>query len=200
MKKVLLMAFSLLTMHLVAQDKHNWNLAFTDQASAYPFSILSGYVKEPLHPGLDLSFGKVLSDHSKHQWFREYHLGYFFHRFVQHGIPLNIQYGYRYKMTKEFFLESSLGGGYFHSIPATAVLKLNENGEYTNAKGIGKPQVMLAFNLGLHYQLVRKQSEPVGIFLQYQQRLQAPFVRSYVPILPYVGLSIGASFHIQKQK
>ncbi len=185
-----LLLFSLLS--VTAQKQQEYALSFTNNATAFPFGILSGYTSSPVHPGVELAWSQTLREKAKHDWYRTVTAGYFFHRFIQHGIPLYVNYGYRYKFTNRFVMDASLGGGYFHSIPATEVLKADENGNYRNAKGIGRPQAMLAVTLGTGYRVILHQ-QPVRLFLQYQVRLQTPFVRSYVPVLPYNQLAAGAA-------
>ncbi|MBD0349778.1 MAG: hypothetical protein ICV65_01350, partial [Flavisolibacter sp.] len=80
---------------------------------------------------------------------------------------------------------------YMHSVPATAVLKLNEQGEYKNVKGIGRGQAIVNLTFGAHYKINLQSSKPLTLSLQYQQRLQTPFVKSYVPFLPYNSLQLG---------
>jgi hypothetical protein len=180
-------------MHLYAQKGEYLTFAFTDQASAYPFSTFFGFFKEPVHPGFEAGWNQTIKEKKKHDWYREFKLGYFYHRFVQHGLPVYVNYGYRYKFSKEVSAEAALGGGYFHSIPATEVLKLQDDGEYKNAKGIGRPQVLIAFTMGAGYHFHFRNNQPIKLFLQYQQRIQTPFVRSYVPILPYNQIAVGVS-------
>jgi len=38
---------------------------------------------------------------------------------------------------------------------------------------------------------VTKKSNSPAVFLQYTQRVQAPFINSYVPILPYNTMALG---------
>lgn len=198
MKNFLSVFFLLSSSILFSQQQKYWTVTATTQASSFPFGLFWGFMKEPIHPGIELGRGKILSDRKKHLWFREIRAGYFYHRFVQHGIPLFVQYGYRYKINAAFSVETSLGAGYFHSIAATSVLKLNANGDYVNAKGIGRAQGMMLFSLGAGYQFTRYNQKSMRCFVNYQQRLQAPFIQSYVPVLPYVQLSAGISFPITK--
>lgn len=125
--------------------------------------------------------------------FFELKFAYFFHRFVQHGFPLNLNFGYRYKINSRLSAETSIGAGYMHSIPAAGKLKLNENGEYVNNKGAGRMQAIVTYGLGLSYAMNPSSAQPVRIFTNYQQRVQMPFVKSYVPLLPYNSFMIGLS-------
>lgn len=192
MKQVLTALLLFLFLPVTAQKQHEYSISLTNNATAFPFGILSGYTSSPLHPGFELGWSRTLQEKPRHDWYRTVTAGYFFHRFIQHGIPLYVNYGYRYKLTKQFMMDASLGGGYFHSVPATEVLKPDDNGNYRNAKGIGRPQAILAFTLGAGYRVTIHQ-QPVRLFLQYQVRLQTPFVRSYVPVLPYNQVAAGAT-------
>lgn len=179
-----------------AQREQSCSISITNNATALPFGILKGYFSAPVHPGFELDWNQTVSKKKKHDWFRGIHVGYFYHRFVQHGIPLYIDYGYRYKAGKAFHASAAIGAGYFHSIPAVEVLK-NDNGDYKNAKGIGRPQAMIAFTLGTGYTIPVK-DKPLTVFIHYQVRLQTPFVKSYVPVLPYNQVALGAALPLSK--
>lgn len=200
MKQLLFIALFFVAIQLQAQTNNYWTVAFTDQATAYPFAILADYFNEPLHPGIEIGRGKDIRKKTKHDWFREIKLGYFYHRFVQHGIALSVNYGYRYKFSKHVNADAALGAGYFHSIAATEVLRLDDKGNYHNAKGIGRPQIMGALTLGGGYVFDLKSGRPLKVFFQYQARIQAPFVNSYVPILPYDQIALGVSFVLPSKK
>jgi hypothetical protein len=86
-----------------------------------------------------------------------------------------------------------------HAIPATEVYKLNSFGEYVNGKGLGRPQAISSFTLGSGYVVEPASSRSLTVFLAYQQRLQFPFVKSYVPMLPYNSMFAGASIKLKKQ-
>ena len=78
-----------------------------------------------------------------------------------------------------------------HSIPDTAKRKLSEEGEYENNKGIGRMQAMATYGIGFSYVLNPAAAKTIRVFTSYQQRLQFPFVKSYVPLLPYNSFIIG---------
>jgi hypothetical protein len=182
-----------------AQKNHSVSLAFTDNASSYPFGKFAGFFTEPLHAGFEV--GWLNANHKKrHDWFWEIKAGYFYHQFVQHGIPIYADFGYRYQFIKHISGDISLGAGYFHSIPATEIFKLNGSGNYDNAKGVGRPQVMVPFTLGLNYDFKLNGQRPSKLFIQYQQRLQAPFVNNYVPIIPYNQVAIGFAYYLKGKK
>lgn len=196
MKYILTLAIIGLAVSAWAQDNKKYgSVALTANATAYPFSYLAGYTQNPLHPGVELTYGKNFVQKGKHDWFREFKLGYFYHQYLQHGIPLYINYGYRYHFTKKFHAEAAGGAGYLHSISEPELLEQGENGEYKNAKGIGKPQLMAAVTLGLGYTVANWR-----LFIQYQARVQTPFIKSYVPVLPYDQLALGFSLPLGAKK
>lgn len=182
-----------------AQKQTYVSTAFFTTQNAMPFGKFAGLFKETIHPGIEFGYGKTIISKEKHDWFLELKTAYFFHRFVQHGIPLYLNYGYRYKLNKKFGADVAIGAGYMQSIPATAKLKLNNEGEYENNKGIGRMQATASVTFGINYQLNNSATKPISFFINYQQRLQMPFVKSYVPLLPYNAFFVGVLRSI-KQK
>ena len=170
--------------------------AFTTQ-SAMPFGKFAGLFTEVMHPGMELGYGKNIWQKPNHFYFLEFKLAFFYHRFVQYGIPLYLDFGYNHAIAGNFSVKTSVGAGYMHSVPATGKFKLNSDGEYENNKGIGRMQAIATFGLGLEYRLKSDASGPVVIFTNYQQRMQFPFVKSYVPFLPYNSIMIGIHFTIK---
>ena len=176
------------------------SLAIYNTQPAMPFGKFSGLVSGPVHPGVEYGRGYILSSKKKHDWFFEVKAGYFFHRFVQHGIPVYGNMGYRYKFNSRISAETSIGAGGMQSIPATGKFKLNDNGEYEGNKGIGRVQAIATYGIGGGYILTPSAKKPIRVFLLYQQKLQFPFIRTYVPILPYNSFMIGMTRMISKSK
>jgi hypothetical protein len=200
MKRLLfILIVTALALHLPAQPRTYISLAATTSQNAMPFGKFGGLFSETMHPGFEFGYGKNLGTSPKHEWFAELRLAYFYHRFVQHGLPLYVNFGYRHNLKSRFRIETSLGAGYMHSIPATSKFKLNENGEYGNNKGSGRAQAILTYGLGLGYMVQPNSTRPTRIFFNWQQRLQTPFVKSYVPILPYNNLIIGVARPLRKK-
>lgn len=173
------------------------SLAVTNQHSAYPFSAFANLFTKEFHPGIEAGYSFNWKTAARHDWYQAIKLGYFYHRFVQHAIPLYTQYGYRYKLQQHFGFSAALGAGYLHSIPATAVLKLQEDGTYKKAKGIGRGQALLNFTLGALYQLHNGHQNAPAVFIEYGQEIQTPFIKSYVPLLPYNHIAVGVSLPLK---
>ena len=180
----------LISLTASSQKKYLSLAAFTTQA-AIPFGKMAGLFTDQFHPGIEVGYGINMFVKQKHDWFAEFKIACFYHRFVQVGIPLYANLGYRYKFGNRFYAETSVGIGYMHSVPATAKLKLNKDGAYINNKGLGRMQAMATFGLGVGYTIDPSSKKPWSLFTTYQQRIQIPFVRSYVPLLPYNSFIIG---------
>jgi hypothetical protein len=181
-----------------AQRKKQVSIAFMNAATAKPFSHF-GNLFSGLHPGVMLGYGYDISSKPRHDWYQDLNIGYFYHRFVQHAITLTTDIGYRYRFSNSWSAQASAGGGYLHSIPATAQLSLNSNGDYKNAKGIGRMQALAAFNIGAGKILEPAALRPIKIFISYRVMLQFPFIKAYVPLLPYNNLLIGMTMPIIKR-
>jgi hypothetical protein len=161
--------------------------------------MFSGLFGEVLHPGIEAAYGNNFSVGQHHDWFLEFKAGYFYHRYVQHAIPVYLNFGYRYRFTEHFSAETSVGAGFMLSIPATANLKLNDSGIYVKKNGVGRMQAIASFSLGLGYTVNPSSTRPVRIFTAWQQRIQTPFVKSYVPVLPYNSFMIGVSLGLKSK-
>jgi len=183
-----------------AQNGKTISVAFLNTASAYPFSQFGKLIGGVEHPGLEIGYNFNWKTKNKHDWFQEIKVSYFYHRFVQHGIPLYTDIGYRYKFSHSLSAQVALGAGYMQSIPATAKLKLSDNGEYKNDKGIGRSQAIAVLNLGIGYTIHPASKKSLKVFITYQQFLQTPFVNAYVPILPYNSLLIGCGIPLNSHK
>ena len=175
-------------------------LGFSNNQTALPFGSFARLISGPYHPGIEVGYGFNWRERTHFDFFQRIHAGYMYHRFAQHGIPVYTIAGIRYKAGSRLNVEAGLGGGYFHAIPATAVVRLNEKGEYVNGKGIGRPQAMIQFELRASYLIGKPDSKKIRLFASYKQRLQTPFVKSYVPLLPYNILEIGIIRSISSSK
>jgi hypothetical protein len=183
-----------------AQNGRTISVAFLNTASAYPFAQFGKLLKGVEHPGLEIGYGFNWKTKNKHDWFQEIKVSYFYHRFVQHAIPLYTDIGYRYKLSHSLSAQVALGAGYMQSIPATAKLKLSSNGEYKNDRGVGRSQAIAVLNLGIGYRIHPASKKSLKVFMTYQQFLQTPFVNAYVPILPYNSLMIGCGIPLNSRK
>ncbi len=191
-------AFVCIILSATAQQSTYVTASVYNTQSAMPFGKFSGLFDGVVHPGMELGYGKEVWQRSKQFWFLELKFGLFYHRYVQYGIPIYLDFGYNHQIAGGVSIKTSVGAGYMHSIPAAEKFKLNSNGEYKNNKGIGRMQAIAAFGIGLEYRIKTTPSGPLVLFTNYQQRIQFPFIKSYVPLLPYNSFMLGMQFPIKK--
>lgn len=191
-------ALAFINLSAAAQPSTYITASVYNTQNAVPFGKFSGLFEGVMHPGIELGYGKDIWQRSKHFWFLEMKLGIFYHRYVQTGIPIYFDFGYNHAIAGGVSINTSIGAGYMHSVPAAEKFKLNSDGEYKNNKGIGRMQATATFGLGLAYRLKSTASGHAVIFTNYQQRIQFPFVKSYVPLLPYNSFMIGMHVPVKK--
>ena len=169
-------------------------------STANPFSKLGSLASGIQNPGVEFGYHFNWRNKKNHDWYQEIKVAYFYHRFVQHAIPLYTDLGYRYKFSGKWTAQAAIGAGYMHSIPATAQLKLQSDGEYKNGKGIGRMQAVGVFNIGGSHIFHPAAAKRVTLFITYQQMVQMPFINAYVPLLPYNNLLLGVSIPLKSKK
>jgi hypothetical protein len=162
-----------------------------------PPASLTATFNQPIHPGLTASYEFGWKETEKHKWFQNAGISYMYHRYVYQAILLNTQAGYRWKLN-HFSIEGYLQAGYMHAFLLTDRAVFQSDGTYKYKKGFGKPQFITGAGVGLGYNFgdnirIRR------IFLNYDVRLQMPFVKSYVTLLPNGTLSLGMQFTLGKQ-
>jgi hypothetical protein len=168
-----------------------YRLAVSNSQTAKPFGKLSSLFYKDFHPGLEIGYGKLKTkDH--HQWFVELNLSYLFHRWVQHNIALSANGGYRHMIGSSWGAKAKLGGGFQLSIPVQKVFAISENG--LKERNTLRPQFVGSLGVGFDKQISDRGQM---IFLEYVQKIQTPFIKEYVPLLPYNSLMIGITLPVQ---
>ena len=89
------------------------SFALTNNHSAYPFSKLGSLFTKEYHPGFEAGYSFNWKTKPKHDWYQSFKAGYFYHRFVQHAIPLYTQLGYRYKLKTHWQFTSAFSSVQF---------------------------------------------------------------------------------------
>jgi hypothetical protein len=191
---LILFFFSYCNAHSQGRKPDHISVAFTTSHTAFPFASFGRLFTKEFHPGVELGTGFNWKTKSKHDWFQSFNFGYAYHRFVQHSIALYSEGGYRYKFLQTFAAEGRLGAGYLHAIPVGKIYKLSADGNYKKTANWGRPEAMVGFSLRVSKQLA---PSGTGAFLQYQQRIQLPFIKSYVPLLPSNILFAGMKFPLK---
>jgi hypothetical protein len=190
-KKWIILLFFGLPLLLPAQSWRSkpMSLAVFNNATLLPPASFTAVFNQPIHPGIlaGYEFGWREKPYSK--WFQNVSIGFFSHRYVYRALLLYTQAGYRRNLG-HISLEASLHAGYMHAFLITDRLVPQDDGTYKAKKGFGKPQFICGAGAGIGYDLVKKPSAR-RIFLNYDIRLQMPFVKSYVPLLPNGIVSLG---------
>jgi hypothetical protein len=198
---LLLPAFTLLATLLSAQENtptkkfrlDHISVAATTMHAAAPFASFSALFVKDYHPGIELASGFNWRSARKSDWVQTIRLGYTYHRWVQHSIVLYTDIGYRYKFPKGFSAAIKLGGGYMRAIVATEVFADGQaHGEQYTKITSGRSQAVVTAGLSVSKKINAFFNST--LFLEYQQRIQTPFIKSYVPLLPYNCMLLGFSF------
>lgn len=163
--------------------------------SALPFSRFGKLAIKDFHLSYELGKSFTLKEKDqKYVWFQTANLGFFKHRFVQSGILLYSENGYEKFLKPSLGVNAKLGLGYYHMFTATDIIEQNSQGVYEKKNDWGRPQAIFTFSLGLTQSIIPAVNTAPKISLEYQIRMQTPFVKSYVPLLPYNALKIGFIF------
>jgi len=175
--------------------------AISNAHTAKPLGSFIALFTEEIHPGFEVGGGINWKSKPKHDWFQEVRFGYFYHRYVQHSLSFYTDFGYRYKLPLDISLEARLGGGFTRVIVANEVFMdgLDKGRQYTQIVS-GRSQAIITSSFVVNKGISKKTASKV--FFQYQQRVQTPFVQSYIPLLPYNMAMFGATFplHSRNQK
>lgn len=156
-----------------------------------PGTGVLGVFTTPVHPGLSVGTEFRYNSSVVNQFFQTAKLGIYHHQYVQTGIQLYSEAGYRRAIWRGTAAELRLGAGYLHAFTATEVFKL-QDGVYEKKLNLGRPQFMASGVIGLSYQKPGNVNAP-RFFIDYQFYLQMPFVKNYVPLAPNVALHAGAA-------
>ena len=173
---------------------NHYSVAVTTMHTNLPFHSFSSLFTKEYHPGVELGTGFSWKQKTRHDWYQELSFAYSYHRWVQHTICLYSAVGYRYKFPKGFTADASIGAGYLHAIADSKLFKLQPDGTYKKKFNGGRAQAMAAFTIGIG----KSFASGNAIFLRYQQRVQTPFIKSYVPVLPSNLLMLGLTVALHK--
>lgn len=162
-----------------------YHVGFSALRPAFPFTQLVGIVNNgPIHPFIEMGITHYLNKGKLNQWSQDVNIGFAYHRFLQSMLPIytDLKYARNFGDAK---LGLSIGAGYLHSFPLTDQFLL-VNGKYEKIGQWGRPQAMLKIGFFATYK---------QFTLSYVNIIQTPYVKSYVPLMPYNALSL--SYAIQ---
>lgn len=194
---LLLLVTGLLQAQIFRTDRQQfYKIAVSNSHSDKPFGSFTSLFYKNFHPGLDLGYEIIMKNKNKQQSFVETRLSYMFHRFVQHNIALYANAGYRYAMIPSWAAEIKLGAGYQLSVPHSKVFTITESEGVKKKRNLGRSQVIGNLALGISKNL---SPEPgIRLFMEYKQLIQTPFIKEYVPVLPYNSILIGIAVPLKR--
>lgn len=164
-------------------------VAVSNSHAAKPFGSFTSLFYRDFHPGVDIAYESILKNKTRRVWFYEARMGYMFHQWVQHNVALYGNVGYRHELIPSWFGEIKLGGGYQHSISNSKVYKITGSDGLKKKKNLGRSQAIANFSVATSKKLSR--ASDIYLFLEYRQQIQTPFIKEYVPVLPYNSMLLG---------
>lgn len=192
-----------------------FSVSVLNNATLLPPASLTAPFNQPLHPGVALGYEFGWKETIKSpmfqrtnvfslggrevytgKWFQNVAVSWFHHRYVNQAFLLTTHAGYR-KYLKKFSVEASVHAGYMHALLFTERFTRIEDGTWEYDKGMGRAYFVtgagigLGYDAGYHYNIRR-------FFVNYDFRLQMPFVKTYVPLLPNGIVSVGLQFTLFK--
>lgn len=170
------------------------SLSIFNNATMLPPASMVALFNQPIHPGFTAGYEFGWKEKGKHKWFQNAGFSYFYHRFAYQAIILNSQAGYRWH-AGNFSAEGYLQAGYMHAFYLTDRAVRQSDGSYNAKKGFGKPQFITGLGAGIGYNFGNT-GKLRRIFIDYGFRLQMPFVKNYVTLLPNGTLSLGLQFNL----
>lgn len=169
-------------------------LSVFNNATLLPPASVTAIFNQPLHPGIAAGYEFGWIETKTGKLFQDVKLGFYNHRYVYNALTLTTQAGYR-KYIGRIAAEASIHAGYLNAFLLTDRVVPQDDGSYKSRKGIGKPQFIAGAGIGIAY-CPGHYNYKNAFTLNYDFRLQMPFVKSYVTLLPIGIISLGYRFKI----
>lgn len=191
----LLIMFSL-SIRGYGQKIHHVGFSLGNNAIAMPLSGVGGIVHIPFHPAFQVHAGHAWRQREQSLWSQEVYLGYTYQRVVHHVAHLYTEGQGSWKLYNGLWGGAGLGLGYAHQVNTAdnKVFELNKEGRYERTHRWGQPKFMASTSIHLNYRIAIGSKGDIAPYLRYQFWMLAPYVKSYVPLLPNALLHIGFTF------
>lgn len=170
------------------------------QIQAYNISLVSENIALPftrfhqVHPGLEACI--TLRSQEKTRSIRTINLqlGGYYHGHFNKALYLQGQYTYAFKMGEALSIDLPLSIGYKHNFLSNDLYELDQQtGEFTKAKSLGRPQLMVSAGVGLSY----RKHPRFTPFIRHEFAVQAPF-SVFFPILPHTFTKVGLTVNLSQ--
>ena len=174
----------------------SWEIRFSNNTTGVPFVTYDQLFYSNFHPGLDVGLNYKLNSNVKHQLLLNSDIGVFYHRYLQTALKVYPELEYKFVASPKWEFFGGINAGYMYSFENVAVLKLDDNGDYNKISSFnGRNQFMGGLKFGAGFKPSDKESG-VTYIVAFSSLVQGPFVKGYVPIVPYNSISIGVNFPI----
>jgi hypothetical protein len=169
--------------------------SFQSNAVAMPFSGKAGIIHQPFHPGFRLGAGYRLKEKNRHRFNQIVWLGYIRQRLIHHLIPVYTETEWQCRISGGLYSQAGLSAGYVHVFQTSSnpSWRLGSGGEYQPSGRAGKGRFTGGLSLGFGYGIALGKGT-LTPSVSYQFWVLAPFVKSYVPVLPNALLQAGIRF------
>lgn len=191
MHKVYCWFFFLTTICAVHSQNHELFLRSGNIGAVLPFTGVPKLFSDIYRPHTEVGYAVTLRQRSTHAWWLEARLGYFNHRFVQQVVPLMLETKYE-RLLGRFSVYGGLGLGYLLAFPYKGRWELDSDGTYQPVSGLGRGQFGANLSLGGRHFF----NDVWSVSAEYRAMLQMPFVKTYVPVLPYGIVQLGVHYQI----
>ena len=168
------------------------NVSIFNESTAIPFTR---FVTTPIHPGLQLGteFNYKIKEHSR--IFQTANISYFYHNYLAHGIGLNTELGYEYRLKFGLAFSGLLGVGYMHTFATTEEFTFT-NGQYVKKADKGNARLYPSFSIDIGYYLKKTEKNSPKVFMRYQSWAEYPYSPDFIPVMTHINLHVGAKFFI----
>ena len=171
------------------------NISLFNESTAIPFTR---FFTTPVHPGFQVGVEKDYKITTHSRLFQTFNLSYFYHRHVVHGIGLNTELGYEFRMKQGLAFEGEFGLGYMHTFGAGEEFSFS-NGNYVSKADLGNSRLFPSLSLGIGYYLQPDQRRCPEIFIRYQSWAEFPYSPGFIPVMTHINLHAGIRFFIVKK-
>lgn len=194
--KLLVLGVLVAPMGAIAQ-KTPWplNISVFNESTTIPFTT---FFTLPVHPGLQVGTEFNYRIKTRTRFFQTVNVNYFFHRHLAHGISLNTELGYEYRMKSGFAFTGLLGLGYLHTFATTAEYDF-VNGVYEPAPDRGNARLYPSLSLDVGYYLKRKEASSSKLFIRYQSWAEYPYSPGFIPVMTHVNVHLGVKIVLHQK-
>jgi len=149
---------------------------------------------DPFHPRLQIEARYQWNNDAHSQWVQSANLGYFFHKYVQHGVQLYTEFGWQRQWDNGLrILPLAIGGGYVLSFQDMPTHEFNPDTEQYERVGVPlRNNWLISLGSTIGYRTpAQVLGRSLSFYLSYRLHVQGTFIKSTVPVVAYSPLMLG---------